>query len=108
MAKFAVISDGVVSNIIEGNEDSAPLLATVFLPAGGDCVQITEESGLAFIGGLFKDGRFQSPPPYQSWSFDESEWRWIAPTAMPGEDGPWEWNESTQEWQLVTEFDTSE
>jgi len=45
-------------------------------------------------------GAFISPKPYPSWTLVESTCLWEAPIAIPDDGGSYEWNESTQAWDL--------
>ena len=108
MAKFAVVKNNIIENIVLGEPDGIEMLIGVFLPGADEVVEITDSKGLAFIGGKYKDGKFQSPPPYQSWIFDEETWSYSPPIEMPTDEGPYEWNETDGSWQLVTEFEPTE
>jgi len=41
---------------------------------------------------------FVAPRPFASWSLDENH-DWQPPVPMPGEGGPWFWNETAQAWE---------
>jgi len=43
---------------------------------------------------------FVAPQPYPSWSLDDNS-DWQAPTPMPEDDNLYNWNEETQNWDLV-------
>ena len=43
---------------------------------------------------------FVAPQPYPSWSLDDN-FDWQAPTPMPEDDNLYNWNEETQNWDLV-------
>ena len=43
---------------------------------------------------------FVAPQPYPSWSLDDN-FDWQAPTPMPEDDNLYNWNEETQDWDLV-------
>lgn len=88
----------------------------------------TEAAGQAFIAGVLKlagtwvrtwpDGSarkqyagpgftydpvgdvFVAPQPFPSWTVDEAH-DWQPPVPMPGEGGPWVWDEDTLEWVTV-------
>jgi hypothetical protein len=53
---YAVIENGVVSNVIvwDGDSDWQP-------PDGATTVQITSDTGVAYIGGTYENGRFAAP-----------------------------------------------
>jgi hypothetical protein len=108
MSKFAIIKDGVVSNIAEANADGASVIISALLPEIDEVIEITDITGIAFIGGKYRDGRFQPIPPYQSWIFDEESWSWLPPTEKPDLDGPYEWNETDGLWQRVIDFEATD
>jgi len=43
---------------------------------------------------------FVAPQPYPSWSLDDN-FDWQAPTRIPEDDNLYNWNEETQNWDLV-------
>jgi hypothetical protein len=43
---------------------------------------------------------FVAPQPYPSWSLDDN-FDWQPPTPMPEDDNLYNWNEETQDWDLV-------
>jgi hypothetical protein len=43
---------------------------------------------------------FVAPQPYPSWSLDDN-FDWQPPTPMPEDDNLYNWNEETQNWDLV-------
>ena len=43
---------------------------------------------------------FVAPQPYTSWSLDDN-FDWQPPTPMPEDDNLYNWNEETQNWDLV-------
>ena len=43
---------------------------------------------------------FVAPKPYPSWSLDDN-FDWQPPTPMPEDDNLYNWNEETQNWDLV-------
>lgn len=52
----------------------------------------------AYIGGDYVENYFYAPQPYPSWSRNKGIWD--APTPMPQDGKFYNWNETTQEWQL--------
>jgi hypothetical protein len=56
----------------------------------------------AGIGYTYDSRRdaFISPQPYPSWTLNEDTCLWAPPTPMPTEGGPYEWNETTQSWDV--------
>lgn len=122
MAHFAQIdSDGQVLQIIVVSND------TISDPDTGTEV---EQKGVDFCRGLLGDdtnwvqtsynnnfrgqyatvgGRYDSthdvflpPQPYPSWTFNFAAHRWEAPTALPDDGLPWQWDENSLSWVLPT------
>jgi hypothetical protein len=54
-------------------------------------------AGIGYTYDTTKDA-FIAPQPYSSWTLDEDTFRWIPPTSMPTEGGPFTWNEETLSW----------
>ena len=52
----------------------------------------------AYIGGDYVENYFYAPQPYPSWSRNKGIWD--SPTPMPQDGKFYNWNETTQEWQL--------
>lgn len=54
----------------------------------------------ASIGAFYipEQDIFTTIKPFQSWGLN-SDSEWQAPKPKPLQDGYWEWNEATQEWQ---------
>jgi hypothetical protein len=93
---FAIIEDGIVVNAIVG-----PVLAIVqgLLP-DADLVEVTEQTGNAFIDGPYVDGVFLPTSPFESWVMDVPNKSWKAPIDEPAlEPGFFnQWNEETLSW----------
>ena len=41
--------------------------------------------------------------PFDSWTWNETEWEWQPPTSYPTDGQDYDWNEETQTWELITE-----
>lgn len=54
---YAIVKDGMVVNVVvwDGNTEWQP-------PEGTTAIKVTEETGPAYIGFPYADGRFTSPP----------------------------------------------
>lgn len=93
---FAIIEDGIVVNAIVG-----PALAIVqgLLP-DADLVEVTEQTGNAFIDGPYVDGVFLPTSPFESWVMDIPSKSWKAPIDEPAlEPGFYnEWDEKSLSW----------
>ena len=44
---------------------------------------------------------FIEPPPYSSWTLDESKWQWKAPKDKPDDGKDYTWNENKLEWEEI-------
>ena len=44
---------------------------------------------------------FYAPQPYSSWLLNNTTWTWDAPTAMPQDGKPYQWDEVTKAWVEV-------
>jgi hypothetical protein len=114
MAHFAEINEGGIVQrvIVVGDGDTAD--------AGGNEV---ESIGVEFcnklLGGTWKQtsyngnqrynyagvgyrydadsDAFIAPQPFPSWNLDE-QMRWVAPVAMPTDDGFYDWDEESLNW----------
>ncbi len=58
----------------------------------------------AGIGYTYDEDRdaFIPPKPFNSWILDEDTCLWEAPVAYPDDGQDYEWNETDQQWDLVT------
>jgi hypothetical protein len=45
---------------------------------------------------------FIPPKPFNSWTLDEDTCRWEAPVAKPDDGQAYTWNETDQQWDLIT------
>jgi hypothetical protein len=44
---------------------------------------------------------FIPPQPFPSWTLNEDTCRWDAPTPMPIDDQPYQWDEETTSWVVI-------
>lgn len=94
MKLFAVLSGNVVENVIVAeSKEIAELVAS------RNCYEYTDENP-AGIGWSYDDatGRFISPSPFLSWSFNRDIWVWEAPIPMPNDGAEYSWDETSQQW----------
>ena len=56
----------------------------------------------ASIGYTYDEDRdaFIPPKSYNSWILDEDTCKWKAPVDMPNDGNKYNWNETTQQWEL--------
>ena len=57
-------------------------------------------AGIGYTYDAERDA-FISPKPFNSWILNEESCVWEAPVAHPDDDGIYNWNEETQEWDAV-------
>jgi hypothetical protein len=57
-------------------------------------------AGIGYIYDPIAD-HFYAPQPYPSWTLNDDA-KWEAPVAYPADGEAYDWNEDTQEWDLVT------
>ena len=46
---------------------------------------------------------FIPPKPFASWTLNETTCQWEAPVALPDTENSYNWNEETQQWDLINE-----
>jgi len=58
----------------------------------------------AGIGYTYDEDRdvFIPPKPFNSWILNEDTCRWEAPVAYPNDGQVYKWNETIQNWELIT------
>ena len=110
MAHYALIEDGVVTDVIVAEQDfidtqSGYWVQTIYNTYGG--IHLTGGTPLrmnyAGIGSIYDPDRDAFIPPqlYASWTLNETTCLWEAPTPMPDDGSAYTWNESTTSWELV-------
>jgi len=57
-------------------------------------------AGFGYKYDMYRDA-FIPPTPFQSWVLNEETCLWEAPVAKPDDGQKYEWNEETQQWDLV-------
>jgi len=115
MAHFAKLGVGniierveVVSNDIATNEQAGvDFLNTLY--GSRDVWKQTSYNGtirknFAGIGYSYNQTRdaFIPPKPFNSWVLDEDTCLWEAPVAYPDDGQIYRWNETDQQWDLIT------
>ncbi len=109
---YAVLSSGNgVSNIISADNPDASVVLEMMLPDADSVVLVTEETGNAYIGSDFIDGRFRPPKPYSSWVWDADNFCWVTPVPFPEGGNGYIWDEASVSWieipPLEVESETS-
>ena len=66
---------------------------------------ISYRKNYAGLGFTFDESRnaFIPPKPYNSWILNEDTCLWKAPIEYPRDGNYYNWNEETQQWDLITE-----
>jgi hypothetical protein len=95
MANYAVIEDGLVTNIVVADSQAIAEELTGF-----GCAEYTDENPIG-IGWAWDNtaNKYIAPQPYPSWTYDYNAGMWEAPVEMPEEEGKgFNWDEATQSW----------
>lgn len=115
MSHYAKVENGIVTQVIVAEADfistgalgdPASWIQTSYNTRGnvhyGNDGQPDEQEALhknyAGIGYTFDGTGFAAPQPFASWLLNQDSYTWEAPTAMPTEGGPYNWDEATQSW----------
>lgn len=102
MGKFVIVNNGIVDNIIIGDELRA---VELILPDEELIYEEPEDFGGAFIGATYDYEAEKVIPyqPYASWSFDRASWTWVSPKPQPVMDGKiFVWEEEVSDWVEFT------
>ena len=112
MAHYALIEDGVVTNVIVAEQDFIDTQSGTWVQTSYNTQAGVHSLGgtplrknYAGIGMVYDSERdaFYAPEPYPSWSLDEDTCRWEAPVAYPNDGLRYTWDEATLTWIEVTE-----
>jgi hypothetical protein len=95
MKNFALIKDEIVSDIFVADE----LFVLEKMFPDHQVVEATEETGDAYIGGTFEDGKFVTPKPFASWVKNTEGTSWVPPVAYPSDGKIYSWNEEDVSWE---------
>lgn len=57
-------------------------------------------AGIGYIYDAERDV-FYPPQPYPSWVLNNSTWSWEPPVPMPTDGNAYNWNETSQQWDIV-------
>ena len=113
MAHYAFITDGKVTEVITGIDETETIegldTETWY---GNYCGQLCKRTSYnnrirfnyAGIGYTYDSVRdaFIAPQPYPSWLLDEATCRWQAPIAQPTDGAKYEWNETDGSWDVLS------
>tara|TARA_R110000868_G_scaffold52873_2_gene166485 strand:- start:246 stop:584 length:339 start_codon:yes stop_codon:yes gene_type:complete len=112
MAHYALIKDGVVTNVIVAEQDFIDTQSGTWVQTsyntqagvhtlGGTPLR-KNYAGIGYIYDAERDA-FYAPSPYPSWSLDEDTCLWEAPVAHPNDGLDYTWDEATLTWIEITE-----
>jgi hypothetical protein len=107
MAHYALIEDGVVTNVIAAEQDFIDTQDGVWVQTsyntyggvhilGGTPLR-KNYAGVGFIYDADRDA-FYAPQVYPSWSLNEDTCLWEAPVANPDYNLNYTWDEATLSW----------
>lgn len=86
---IAIIENNKVTNVVTGEPE---IVAELF-----DETQIvTEATGQAWIGARFNGEKFEPVKPFDSWIWNEENFKYDPPKPKP--EGRYYWDEKTGEW----------
>jgi hypothetical protein len=85
---YAEIKDGVVVNVIVADETFA---------VQNNLVAIQSMVGIGYTYDLNRNV-FIPPRPFDSWTLNETTFRWFAPISYPTDGKYYVWDESTTSW----------
>jgi len=100
------------NELLDSNNVSSENLGILFLTnlTGWSIWKQTFTDGtrknLAGIGYTYDEDKdaFIAPKPYASWTLNENTCRWEAPVAYPTDGQIYDWNEETQQWDVVNKI----
>ena len=94
MTHFAKISNGKVIEIIVAE----PSFFDTFIDTTpGQWIEISTPVGIGY-GYDTESGVFIPPQKYASWTLDEENFVWVAPTPKPNDGDFYVWDEETTSW----------
>lgn len=120
MSYFALIENGLVTNVISADQEFVDTLQGVWLqtsyntkgnvhygPDGKPDGKPALRANFAGIGYTYDDVNnvFYAPQPYASWTLDISTWLWQSPVPYPSDNKNYIWDEPTQSWVLIPGWD---
>ena len=112
MAHYALIEDGVVTNVIVAEQDFIDTQSGTWVQTsyntqagvhtlGGTPLR-KNYAGIGYVYDADRDA-FYAPSPYPSWVLDEDTCTWEAPVAYPNDGLMYKWDEATLTWIKITE-----
>ena len=112
MAHYAFITDGIVTEVITGIDETETIegldTETWYGNFRGQlCKRTSYNNNIRFnhagIGYTYDESRdaFIAPKPYPSWLLVEATCQWQAPTPMPTDGAMYQWNEVNLTWMEI-------
>lgn len=97
---YAVINSttGLIINKIEGSALWDSPTKTAFAEANGGDSLIDDTNNEGYIGSYYISGVFKSDRPFDSWTWDGSDWQ--PPVSYPTDGRSYSWDESNTQWVL--------
>ena len=113
MAHYAFITDGIVTEVITGKDETETIEGLTPEEWYGNfrgqlCKRTSYNNNIRFnfagIGYTYNQDldAFISPKPYPSWLLDEETCQWQAPTPRPIDEKMYEWDESILDWKVIS------
>ena len=113
MAHYAFITDGIVTEVIVGIDETETIDGLTPEEWYGNfrgqlCKRTSYNNNIRFnfagIGYTYNQDldAFISPKPYPSWLLDEETCQWQAPTPRPIDEKMYEWDESILDWKVIS------
>ena len=113
MAHYAFITDGIVTEVIVGIDETETIDGLTPEECYGKfrgqlCKRTSYNNNIRFnfagIGYTYNQDldAFISPKPYPSWLLDEETCQWQAPTPRPIDEKMYEWDESILDWKVIS------
>lgn len=109
MAHFAKIENGIVVDVVvvanEFETDGQDYLNSLGLT--GTWVQTSYNANFgkkfAAIGDTYnnKTKEFKPAKPFDSWTWNATEWAWKAPVVYPNDNQAYYWNETERNWTAI-------
>ena len=112
MAHYALIEDGVVTNVIVAEQDFIDTQSGTWVQTsyntqagvhllGGTPLR-KNYAGIGYVYDADRDA-FYAPSPYPSWSLNEDTCLWEAPVAHPNDGLMYNWDEAALTWIEITD-----
>jgi hypothetical protein len=113
MGHYAKVEDGIVTQVIVADGPDwceqnlgGEWVQTSYNTAGGvhSGGKFPIHKNYAGVGYTFDGVGFAAPQPFMSWTLNQTTYLWEAPTPMPTDGKPYDWDEDTLSWiEMPTE-----